>query len=390
MKARFVIPWYGENIPGGAELACRVIAENLQQRGADVEVLTTCARDAYSWENNHRPGNVKINNVSVKRFKIDKRNNKEFDFVNSKLMNNIQISKEEENIFIKEMINSKPLYDYIADNNDSYYFFIPYMFGTTFYGLKIHPHLSYLIPCLHDESYAHLKIFGDMFKVPKGLIFLSKAEEKLATEIYDINKKEKYLFGTGLDTDIKFDAYRFRNKYKMDDDFILYVGRKEVGKNVNLLLDYFSSYKKSFESNNLKLVLLGSGNFEVLKRSRKDIIDLGFVPVEDKYDAYSAALMHCQPSVNESFSFTIMESWLCETPVLVHENCAVTKKHCLNSSGGLFFNDIFSFMESINYLKTNSDTRNKMALNGKKYVKENFSWDIISQKYLNLINSYEN
>ena len=47
------------------------------------------------------------------------------------------------------------------------------------------------------------------------------------------------------------------------------------------------------------------------------LIDLGFVPIQDKYDAYAAAELLCQPSKHESFSYVIMESWLCERPVLV-------------------------------------------------------------------------
>jgi len=50
-KIAFVIPWYGPDIPGGAERACKNLAENLSLRGVDVEILTTCARDFYSWEN---------------------------------------------------------------------------------------------------------------------------------------------------------------------------------------------------------------------------------------------------------------------------------------------------------------------------------------------------
>jgi hypothetical protein len=38
VKATFVIPWYGQEIPGGAEAECRRTAENLARRGVPVEV----------------------------------------------------------------------------------------------------------------------------------------------------------------------------------------------------------------------------------------------------------------------------------------------------------------------------------------------------------------
>ena len=53
-KIGFVIPWYGEDIVGGAEAQCRRLAEELVKTGLEVEVLTTCARDLLSgWNKNH-------------------------------------------------------------------------------------------------------------------------------------------------------------------------------------------------------------------------------------------------------------------------------------------------------------------------------------------------
>lgn len=382
-KVRFVIPWYGDGIPGGAELACKRLAENLQSNNIEVEVLTTCAKDCYNWQNFHKKGNSTINQVAVRRFKVGPRNAEKFDLVNAKLMSGNKISVEEEQIFIKEMINSPSLYDYIANNNDGYYFFIPYMFGTTFYGSQIHPDRSFLIPCLHDESYAYLDIYKRMFEQAKGTIALSHGEKILINRLFDLNDKVQ-VFGLGVDNNFTPKPSRFRKKYNINFDFILYTGRKEVGKNVKLLLDYFSFFKRS-DTLGTKLILIGGGKIDIPTGIESSVIDLGFVPEDDKYDAYSAALVHCQPSVNESFSFTIMESWLSNTAVLVHENCEVTKDHCTRSNGGLYFNDALTFMEAINFFINNEEIRNQMAQNGKDYVIKNYNWNEIASKYKNLI-----
>ena len=44
-KIGFVIPWYGENIPGGAEMELREVATHLKEAGMEVEILTTCVKD---------------------------------------------------------------------------------------------------------------------------------------------------------------------------------------------------------------------------------------------------------------------------------------------------------------------------------------------------------
>ena len=57
-KIAFVVPWFGESIPGGAEAATRAILARLRDRGISVSVLTTCIRQfSDDWDvNGHTPG----------------------------------------------------------------------------------------------------------------------------------------------------------------------------------------------------------------------------------------------------------------------------------------------------------------------------------------------
>ncbi len=386
MKIAFVIPWYGD-IPGGAETECRRTAENLQKSGVDVEILATCVKQFLSdWNTDYyKEGTYIENGITVRRFIVRKRDTNKFDQVNFKLMNNYKISPIEEQIYMENMINSDNLYSYIRDhgNEYDYFFFIPYMFGTTYYGSQIYPHKSILIPCLHDESYAYMDIFKDMFKDVKAVIYNSEPEKELANQIYDV-KGYQLVLGAGMDTDISHNAQRFREKYDIKNDFLLYAGRRDSGKNVSMLLEYFSRYKESY-SDELKLVLIGKGELDIPKGHQHDIIDLGFVPLQDKFDAYAAATLFCMPSLNESFSIVIMESWLCDTPVLVHAGCEVTKDHCIKSNGGLYFNDYDEFEECVKYFLAHPTKRDMMAQNGKKYVITNYSWEIIVERYKRLL-----
>lgn len=386
MKIAFVIPWYGD-IPGGAETECRQTAEKLQKSGLDVEILTTCVKQFLSdWNTDHySEGTYKENGITVRRFSVRKRDTKKFDQVNFKLMNNCRISPIEEQIYIENMINSDDLYSYIRDHGNEYdhFFFIPYMFGTTYYGSLIHPEKSILIPCLHDESYAYMDIFKKMFKDVKAVIYNSEPEKELANRIYDI-KGHQIVMGAGMDTDISYNAQRFRDKYGIKNEFLLYAGRRDPGKNVSLLMEYFARYKESCNGN-LKLVLIGKGELTVPKEHMHDIIDLGFVPLEDKFDAYAAATLFCMPSTNESFSIVIMEAWLCGTPVLVHADCAVTKDHCIKSNGGLYFSNYDEFEECLKYFLTDPAKRDLIAKNGKEYVIRNYSWETVIRRYEKLL-----
>jgi glycosyltransferase involved in cell wall biosynthesis len=186
--------------------------------------------------------------------------------------------------------------------------------------------------------------------------------------------------GIGMNTDISPDAAAFRRDYQIDKPFLLYAGRKDTGKNVHTLLRYFAEYKRRHESD-LQLVLIGGGKIDIPVSVQEDVYDLGFVTPQDKYNAMAAAELLCQPSHNESFSLVIMESWLCGRPVLVHAKCAVTKDFARRSNGGLYFRDYFEFEGCVEYILEHPEIARQMGENGGQFVRENFDWSVIVEKY---------
>lgn len=384
-KIGFVTPWYGDNIPGGAEMELRGLVTHLHESGTELEVLTTCVKEFGSdWNvNYYREGTEIINEITVRRFPVRKRNTVAFDEVNYKLINQIQITEEEEMVFVREMVNSPKLYQYMQDwqNEYSLFVFIPYMFGTTYFGIQVCPEKSVLIPCFHDEGYIYLKVFRKVFCQLKGIIFLAKPEQELANKVFDLSQVKQGLLGAGVDSQYMPEPGAFIKKYKIQYPYILYAGRKDEGKNIYTLIKYFIEYKKR-NQNHLKLLLIGGGNIDIAEKEKSDIIDMGFVPVQDKFNAYAAAQMLCQPSKNESFSLVIMESWLCRRPVLVHEDCAVTKNFAVESKGGLYFKNYYDFEGCINYYMEHSEISEQMGENGRQYVSNNFVWPVIVERYI--------
>ena len=147
-RIAFVAPWYGDNIPGGAEAALRGITDHLFAAGMDIEILTTTVEKfTADWNKDfYKPGSyTSKNGIPIRRFKIRKRNTAAFDAVNAKLIQKSGLTLEEENTFHKEMINSPDLYDYIRENRAQYscFVFIPYMFGTTYWGVQACPSMLY-------------------------------------------------------------------------------------------------------------------------------------------------------------------------------------------------------------------------------------------------------
>lgn len=386
-KIGFVIPWYSEKIPGGAEMELRGLTTHLHEAGVEVEMLSTCVKEfSADWNENYfSEGTDIVHGFPIRRFKIRKRNVQAFDAVNAKLMKNMPVSADEQRIYTDENVNSPELCEYIRTHSDEYslFVFIPYMFGTTFHGLQVCPEKSVLIPCFHDESYVYMDRFKPVFENIGGIIYHAKPEYDLANRVFNMSRVKQGCLGEGVYTDLTSDAAAFRSKFGIDSPFIIYAGRKDEGKNVHTLVKYFSEYVKRRDTD-LKLILIGGGNIELPAElvKQKRIIDLGFIDLQDKYNAQAAAEFLCQPSKNESFSLVIMESWLCGRPVLVHSGCAVTRNFASESNGGLYFGDYFEFEGCTDWYLKNKDKAAQMGENGRNYVRSNFAWDVIVDKYM--------
>lgn len=387
MRIAFVIPWYGENIKGGAEMELREVSRHLQQADVQVEILTTCAKSFDSnWNDNYyAAGTAMVYDVPVRRFPVRTRDVRTFDCINYRLMQGAAVTLNDEKLFLREMINSPALYRYIQENHESYdlFVFMPYMFGTTFFGVLSCPtEKAVMLPCFHDESYARMQIFRQTYINIKAMIFNSRPERVLANKMYDLQDVTQGVIGLGMDTTIKGDAEAFRRKFRIDKPFVLYAGRKDAGKNTDTLVKYFNEYRKRHPESETELVLIGGGDIELPKDAKAFVKDLGFVDAQDKYNAMAAAELLCQPSMNESFSIVIMESWLCGRPVLVHGRCPVTSDFVKRSQGGLYFSDYFEFEGCLNWMMDNPEKAAMLGKNGNGFVRENFDWNIITRKYI--------
>ena len=381
-KIGFITPWYGESIGGGAEAELRGLVHHLQEAGIDLEVLTTCVKSFTSdWNENYHPEGYTLEaNIPVRRFRVRIRDVGAFDRVNQKLLMGEHLCAEEEETFCREMVNSPELIKYIREHGEEYSLFvcIPYMFGPVYYGAQVYPEKTIMIPCFHDESYAHFSCFRNVFSKVRGMAFNSEPERKLAEELYGVQGDNFVTFGLGMDTEWSGDAERFRRKYGIDEPFILYAGRKDAGKRVDTLIGYFDEFRKR-EDSDLKLVLIGGGSMRL--PDQENILDLGFVDPQDKYDAYAAATFFCNPSEMESFSIVIMESWLAGRPVLVNGLCPVTKDFVQRTNGGLYYTNYAEFDLCVRYLLSHPREMEIMAQNGRNFVLENFTWKEIVRKY---------
>lgn len=389
LQATFVLPWYGESIPGGAEAAARRLIACLTQAKVQTRVLATWTKGlGTDWDLDHfEPGENLEHGVRVHRFAAAPRERSRHNALAERIRHHKVLSAQEEHDYFAHMVHSPSLLEHLAAHPEQGpFFFIPYLFTTSVWGPLVHPKQSVIIPCLHNEGQARLTAVAKAMEAARTLAFNSTAEMELAQRLYDLEGHDCRVMGLGVDTEWQGDAARFRATHGIEGPFILYAGRKDAGKNVPLLVDFFLRYlARGPAVPNLKLVMIGNLEAPIPPAGREHIIDLGFVPMQDKYDAYAAAKVLVQPSFNESFSFVIMEAWLAGTPVMVNRDCAVTRRHVEEADGGLYFSDFARFAEGLDLLLTRPEASQALAASGRRYVEANYTWPKVTQRYLELI-----
>ena len=148
------------------------------------------------------------------------------------------------------------------------------------------------------------------------------------------------------------------------------------------MLDVFSRYKR-LRSGSLKLVLIGKSAIELPESD--DIVYLGFVSDEMKFSLMREALALVLFSKYESLSLVVLESMLMGRPVLVNGKCQVLKEHCIQSNAGFYFMNEREFDAELDYLQLHEREYRIMCENGKRYVRENYRWEDVMNRIMNLI-----
>lgn len=376
-----VTPWWSERASGGAEFLAREVAHQLLGRGFRVEVLTTCGRDAFAdWSENHfAAGSVEENGLTVRRFPLDERDARRFGHLYEALAEGRLLAPLEEREFLAHSVNSRALYAFIEEHREGYGFcFLPYLYGTTYFGVLAARGRTILIPCLHNEPIAYLLRFQRMMAEVRGLWFLSEPEHHFARALYPIQRVAARVVGTGMDYCGRGDGERFRREHGLEGPCILFAGRRVQGKGFGLALDHFARFSQRHPE--WTLLLAGPGDFARADNLPPRVCDLGFVEKQALWDAMAAVTAFCQPSRYESFSYVLMEAWVQGTPVLVNANCEVLRWQCEVAGGGLWFGDADEFERALLYLQGHPPEARQMGKQGADYVAAHCCWDDVMDR----------
>jgi glycosyltransferase involved in cell wall biosynthesis len=406
MKIAFIVQRYGTEILGGSEYHCRLIAERLVARH-QVDVLTTCAQDYITWENEYPEGSDRIRGVTVRRFaNAQTRDIHAFNRYSEWIFNH-EHSRQDELEWLRQQGPWCPaLVEYLERHHSQYdvLVFFTYLYAPTVLGMKVAPHKSILVPTAHDEPAIHLEIYREFFSLPAAIAYNTEVERRFLTTHFSMRAVEEETVGCGVelphaqqyardrqeepadepeDDSPSFRPHLaqrgaiFKRRHRLHGPIALYGGRIDPGKGCEELIEYFSAYVG--DGGDASLVLMG---VKLMPLPEEPFIRFaGRLSDQERMHALEAATVVVVPSPYESLSLLALEAFAMGTPVLANARSEVLVDHCQKSNAGLYYADRDEFSESLKLLVADHRLRATMGTNGRDYVRRNYRWDVILSKY---------
>ena len=382
MRIAVAVQRYGADINGGAELHARYIAERLA-RHAEVEVVTTCARDYVTWRNERQAGVESINGITVRRFPVEReRDPREFGRLSHRVFERQHSIADELRWLESEGPTSRALVDHLA-RADGFDFVLLFSFRYfhAYHAARRLTSKAILVPTAERDPAVTLGIFGPVFRSVRAIMYNSHEERAMIQAASGNDDVPGVVVGVGSEIPERSDGRRFRQKFGINRPFALYIGRIDENKGCGELFDHYRRYAAAFPRG-LDLVLIGSAIMPVPDHPR--IHHLGFLDDQDKFDALAASDLLIMPSYFESLSMVALEAWALGRPVLANGRCDVLKGQCIRSGAGLYYESYEEFSEALYSLESNGPLHTRLGRNGYEYFRANYAWPVIERKYLEM------
>ncbi len=385
-RIAFVVQRCGEEVVGGAESLALQVAERLRY-AYDVEILTTCALDYQTWRNEYPEGHGYVRDVHVQRFPVDRpRDGPSFDRLSRRLSFDVtNLPRAEQEAWMRAQGPlSTPLLDYISEYEGLYdaFAFFSYLYAPTYFGLPLVARKAVLVPFAHDEWPIRMSMWDDVFAAPRALVYSTAEEREFLTGRFATLPEHHATIGVGVEPPLERNPERFRKLYDIDEPFLLYLGRIEKSKGVDVLFEDFIRYRQ-VRGGPLKLVLVGRAHTTI--PVHPDIVVVGQVDERTKWDAIAACHLLVMPSQYESLSLVLLEAWACAKPVLVNARSSVLVGQCRRSQGGIWYDSYEEFEVALDLF--DREMRERLGRQGQEHVRTTYNWSETVLAYRDILDA---
>jgi glycosyltransferase involved in cell wall biosynthesis len=176
---------------------------------------------------------------------------------------------------------------------------------------------------------------------------------------------------------------------------LLFLGRVHPKKGIDILLNAWLQVQSSFPEWRVVIAgsdldILGRGGYlkEIIQYSKKigceRVEFIGPVYGKEKFELYQSASIFVLPTYSENFGMTVAEALSVGTPAIVSHG-APWEGLEKNNAGWWIELDEKKFAKTFeNALSLSDQEIKKIGLNGRSWMKRDFSWDNLALKYIDI------
>jgi glycosyltransferase involved in cell wall biosynthesis len=380
MKLACVIHRFGTDFAGGSEGHCRAIATRLAAHH-DVTIITTCAKDHITWQNEYAEGRSTVGPLTVVRFPVVRtRSMHRFADISEAVFSGGASDAEEEQWFRENGPEAPALLDFLRQHGTEYdrILFWSFRYYQTFFGLPIVAGRSILVPTAEEDPVIRMRAVARFFALPAAYLFLTPEEQALVAQHCARPLPPSAIVGSGLDPAVPCgDAHRRLAALGINVPFVLYLGRIDPNKGCAALVRHFERYITE-GGRPLQLVMAGPVNMPLPEHPQMKT--LGFVDDATREALLSSAAVLVVPSPFESLSLALLEAWNHSVPALVNGRCSVLKGQTLRADGGLSYRNFDEFSRELSYLIDRADVARQIGAQGRAYVDREYRWPHVMEK----------
>ena len=382
MRLTFVVQRYGAEVAGGAEALCRSTARALAERGDEVRVLTTTARDYLTWEPHYAQGTERDGAVVVHRFAAEPPDPRR----SAELVRRLALGAgddDDEAAWARAQGPVSPgLLRALADGagRAEAVVLFTYLYATTQLAMPLVADRAVLAPLAHDEPMLRFGLTRGLVRSAAGLAFMTPEERRLVDDLHGLGERPEAVVGAGLDPAPPGDGAHARAEWALPARFALYLGRVDVAKGVDALVRAHDGYRRNGGS--LGLVLAGRSAGD--PRLPDWVVTTGFVNEATRADLLEACEAVVLPSPHESLSLVALEAWRAGRPTLATMRSEVLAGQTARSGGGLLYADALSYARQLARLASDPALREVLGRTGATWAAEQ-TWDVCAARWRALL-----
>ena len=370
MKVTFITKEYPPNVYGGAGVHIRELARCLAEI---MEVDIRCFGDQRS----EKEG-IKVTGYQPEP-KLHCEDQPKFDSLFNTIFTDLLILMDR---IDADVVHTHTWYAHLAGFMASKLYRIPYV--ATSHSLE--PLRPWKVDQLAEGYFVSAWIEKVGLENADRVVAVSREMKRDIIDNFSVDPDKVVVIHNGIDLNTyKHRPLRpeLREKYGIEDDYILFVGRPTAQKGMEYLID-------AADDINAQVV------FEAVGADTKDYEDRMMEKVKGKknivwiheslgdeknVELYSSARVFVCPSVYEPFGIINLEAMACDTPVVASAVGGI-KEVVIPEETGLLVDpsDAGQIAAAVNSLLANPELAASMGKNGRKRVEEYFSWESIAKQ----------